>query len=80
MSLPLLTWLFVVFWKLLYLTQNWYCGRFIQRLENLVYGNDNYDNHITSPNLSTNRTVYVLCVRTFAVHFVKLTFDFNANM
>ena len=33
----------------------------------------------TSPNLSTNRTVSILCVRTFVVHFVKFTFDFNAN-
>ena len=33
----------------------------------------------TSPNLSTNRTVSVLCVHTFVVHFVKFTFDFDAN-
>ena len=33
-----------------------------------------------SPNLSTNRTVYASCMYTFVVHFIKLTFDFNANM
>ena len=36
----------IYYWKLLYITQNWYCGRFIQRSENLVCnGNDNIDNH-----------------------------------
>ena len=34
----------------------------------------------TSPNLRTNRTVCVSSVHTFVVHFVKLTFYFNANM
>ena len=34
----------------------------------------------TSPNLSTNRTVYALCVRPVVVHFFKLTVDFYANM
>ena len=36
----------ICYWKLLYITQNWYCGRFIQRSENLACnGNDNIDNH-----------------------------------
>ena len=36
----------IYYWKLLYITQNWYCGRFIQRSENLACnGNDNIDNH-----------------------------------
>ena len=33
----------------------------------------------SSPNFSANRTVSVLCARTFVVHFVKFAFDFNAN-
>ena len=36
----------IYYWKLLCITQNWYCGRFIQRSENLgCNGNDNIDNH-----------------------------------
>ena len=34
----------------------------------------------TRPNLSTNRMVYASCVHAFVVHFIKLTFDSNANM